>query len=135
MADQAKISMRNSTDPTYTYSHSFKLQQAILKNLDQMCVLFEVKELELEHLIESSILAYLDKRQPKKLQSAALRALENCALVDPDLVWLSMHYVIPFTSLNPTDEHLVYSTEIKQKYEYQMSKETLEGLIGVFKNL
>lgn len=134
MTDQAKQSQKASKlDTTYIYSHAFKLQYAILTNLDKMCILFEIKELELENFIEKSILMYLDKQQPKKLQQAALNALRNCSLIDPDLVWLCLHYVIPFSSVKETN--FVYSRDIKKKYEFKFSEDTLDGLLSLFTEL
>ena len=137
MNEQARQSLKTSTaDTTYVYSHAFKLQCAVLENLDQMCVLFDIKEMELETIIETSVFVYLDKRQPKKLQILALNFLRNCSLIDADLVWLTLHYIMPFACLNERNiEKLVYSYTIKQKCELQMNDETLTGLSGLFKSL
>ena len=137
MNEQARLSLKTSgADTTYVYSHAFKLQCAVLENIDQMCVLFDIKEMELEHIIETSVFVYLDKRQPKKLQILALNFLRNCSLIDADLVWLVLHYIMPFASLNARNtDKLVYSNAIKHKCELQMSEETLVCLKELFESL
>ncbi|CAF0854331.1 unnamed protein product [Brachionus calyciflorus] len=152
MREQAKVSGRSSKieggnlgDATYIYSHAFKLQCKILSNLDKMCVLFEIKEIELENLIDSCILVYLDKLQPKKLQLLALNACKSCALIDPDVVWLSLHYVLPFQNIlsnkfyldNEKDllNNLNYSSDIKLKYNFNLNEEIILSLLGLFSEI
>ena len=143
MTEQAKVSanankkgVHSIADPTYIYSHPFKLQNAVLTNLAQMAVLFEIKELELEKFIDSSILVYLDRNQPKGLQSLALDAISNCALVDSDIVYVCLHYILPFAMFNSEKEKsLNYSNSIKIKYNFQFNDEILQGLIQLFKNI
>lgn len=133
LSEQAKLSIKAShTDTTYVYSHAFKLQLAILTNLDQMSVIFEIKELELENLIESCILMYLDKRQPRKLQVAAVRAIKNCSLIDSDLIWLCLHYVMPAEDITKLTG---YSRNIKRKYEFNLSDEVRSQLTELFQSL
>lgn len=131
MQDQSKLSLKH--DSTYIYSHAFKLQTAILTNLCKLCVLFDIKELDLENLITSCLMIYLDKRQPKRLQSLAVEALEQCALIDCDCVWLCLHYLIPTTTMN--SEMMIYSHRIKLKFEYQLNSDLVERLITLFKNI
>ena len=131
LADNSKL---NDIDSTYIYSHSFKLQASILTNIDKMCILFEIKEIELENLIDSILLKYLDERQPDKLQCLALNAIKTCSLIDSDVVWLSLHYIIPFSKLE-TFNNLNYSTNIKLKYNFKIKDEILAGLIGVFRDI
>lgn len=104
-----------------------------------MCILFDIKELELENLITSSLFVYLDKRQPKKLQLLALKSIENCSLIDPDLVWLCLHYILPFASINAnlTDNQskLAYSKNVRLKADYQLSNDILDGLVLVFREI
>jgi len=143
MQEQSKISLKstkvstqsNIGDPTYIYSHAFKLQCSILANISKMCCLFDVKELELEKVLTTSIFQYLDKRQPKKLQLLALASIENCSLIDCDIVWLCMHYILPFGLINSVDSQFVYSKNIKLKYDYQFSDETLDRLVQIFRNI
>jgi TELO2-interacting protein 1 len=134
MQEQSTLSLKSTKDATYIYSHAFKLQCAILSNLDKMCILYDIKEMELENVLTTSIFSYLDKRQPKKLQLLALNSIQNCSLIDPDLVWLCLHYILPFASLNNSIK-LVHSKNIKLKSDYQFSNEILEGLIQVYRNL
>ena len=102
-----------------------------------MCILYDIKEMELENVLTTSIFSYLDKRQPKKLQLLALNSIQNCSLIDPDLVWLCLHYILPFASLNSSNNlvKLVHSKNIKLKSDYQFSNEILEGLIQIYRNL
>jgi hypothetical protein len=133
LSEQSKLSLKAShTDTTYIYSHAFKLQLAILTSLDQMSVIFEIKELELELLIESCILMYLDKRQPKKLQLAAVQAIKNCSLIDSDLVWLCLHYVMPVEAICKLNG---YSSTLRRKYEFSLNDEVTSQLTELFKNL
>ncbi len=137
MSEQANQSLRthaNRTDTTYIYSHAFKLQCAILANIDQMCVMFEMRSLDLESVIEACVLVYLDRRQPRKLQCLAVQALVNCSLIDSDLVWMCLHYVLPFGEIAGAQE-MIYSREISVKYAIEMSAETLGGLVELFKKL
>ena len=99
MRDQAKHSANCSKDATYIYSQAFKLQCAVLVNIDKICVCMDVREAQLEQLIDSIVLVYLDKRQPKRLQLLATDALRHFALIDADTVWLCHIYVLPFQSL------------------------------------
>jgi hypothetical protein len=142
MQEQSVISFRSTRgtgDPTYVYSHAFKLQSAILSSLDKICILFDIKEMELENVITTSVSVYLDKRQPKKLQLLALKSIQNYALIDPDLIWLCLHYIMPFASINAnfTDNQskLIYSKTIKQKSDYQLSNDILDGLVLLFREL
>ncbi len=149
MSDQAKVSLTKSPkggdllkseekldeiDSTYIYSHSFKLQASILSNIDKMCILFEIKEVELENLIDSIMLKYLDERQPVKLQSLALNAIKTCSLIDSDVVWLSLHYIIPFGQMENVG-NLIYSKNVKLKYSFKLRDEILADLIELFKSL
>jgi hypothetical protein len=160
MSEQAALSLKaniNSkqvglADPTYVYSHAFKLQCGIMANLDKMCVLFEIRSVELEKLIETVMFAYLDKRQPKRLQSLTLDALRKCSLIDADTVWLCMHYLMPFANahaqaqndqerrlkqqleVHSLDESF-YSSRIKSKQHshiIQLSDETIDALVELF---
>ena len=147
MSEQAKMSVKASStksnetsevtnpDTTYVYSHSFKLQASILGNIDKMCILFEIKEIELENLIDSIILKYLDEKQPNKLQRLALSALKNCAMIDADVVWLCLHYVIAFGKLDSQTNVGVYATSVKQKYHFRIRDDILFDLIQLFKSL
>lgn len=141
MSEQAKVSAKsNLNDPTYVYSHAYKLQCAILMHIDKMCVLFEIKELELESLIESVVLVYLDKKQPKKLQSLALQAVQNCSLIDSDIVWICLHYVLPFTSILYDDnfkeyKKLIPSSQIKHKYNFSFNRDILFALFEIFSKI
>jgi len=99
-----------------------------------MCVLFETRELDLENVIEACILVYLDKRQPKKLQYLAVQGLTNCSLIDSDLVWLCLHYILPFDKIECL-KGMQYSKEIQLKYAIGMSDETRDGLVQLFKQL
>ena len=143
MSDQAKLSLKskkdddsnlNDIDSTYIYSHLFKLQASILANIDKMCILFEIKETELENLIDSIILKYLDERQPVKLQYLALNAIKTCALIDADVVWLSLHYIIPFGH-SENFSNLDYSKNVKLKYSFKIKEEILVDLIEIFRCL
>ena len=151
MSDQAKLSLKskggdlkkclsvdeeklNEIDSTYIYSHSFKLQASILSNIDKMCILFEIKEVELENLIDSIILKYLDERQPVKLQLLALNAIKTCSLIDSDVVWLSLHYIIPFGQMENAS-NLIYSKNVKLKYSFKLRDDILADLIELFKSL
>lgn len=131
MKQQAKISLNSIiNDSTYIYSHAFKLQESILTNIDKMCILLDIKEVELEAVINDIILTHLDKRQPKKLQRLAVDSVKNCSLIDPDIVWLSLHYIIPFNNLD-----IEHSSFIKSKYNIQLSDELLIDVTNIYKNL
>lgn len=146
MSEQAKLSAAHHKDATYVYSHSFKLQCAILDNIDKLCIVLDLKQIELEMCIESTVLGYLDHKQPRKIQLLALNALKNCALIDADVVWLCLHYVIPFNTLRniePTEEnnnqrtnwtHLKsYSSPIRLKFpSQQITNEILFSLLDLF---
>jgi hypothetical protein len=154
MSEQANLSLKHSkatvssltdangtneiANETYVYSHAFKLQCSILRNVDKMSVLFEFKGVELEEIIDSIILRYLDKRQPKKLQLLAIEALKNCALIDSDVVWLCLHYILPFSSIKFEEQqhnsfHFKYSTFIKMKYpNIQINKDVQDELLKLF---
>ena len=152
MSEQAKLSSKASNlkaikaqnfgenskitdnDATYVYSHLFKLQTAILAYIDKMCILLEIKEIELENVIDSIILKYLDERQPRKLQMLAVSALKNCSLIDSDVVWLSLHYVIPFGRLDNI-EGLSFSKNVKLRYDFKLKEEILMELIELFKSI
>ncbi|RNA26019.1 TELO2-interacting 1 -like protein [Brachionus plicatilis] len=148
MRDQSVVSARstkvegsNVGDATYVYSHAFKLQSSILANLDKMCILFEIKDLELETLVDSCVLVYLDSMQPRKLQYSALEACKNCALIDADVVWLSLHYVIPFKKILSQElaqsflEKLDYSSGIKPKYNFSLNQDILYSLLSIFSEI
>lgn len=97
MREQSKQSISSATrNPTYVYSAAFKLQCTVLANIDKICVVIQITQLELELVLDAIVFTCLDRRQPKRLQSLALNALRHCALVDPDVVWLSLLRVIPF---------------------------------------
>ena len=104
-----------------------------------MCILFEIRDLELENLIDSCILVYLDSLQPKKLQDLALEACQSCALIDADVVWLSLHYVLSFK--NYFDQKsaqyftLDFSYEIKAKYNFSINQDILLSLLRLFNEI
>jgi len=145
MIEQANQSLKhsktnmNSTNEipneTYVYSHAFKLQCSILSNVDKMSVLLELKGVELEQIIDSVVLRYLDKRQPKKLQFLATEALKNCSLIDSDVVWLCLHYILQFSSIKYDEQSsdFEYSTFIKTKYpNMQLDKDVQNELFKIF---
>ena len=137
MHDQAKSSLNH--DSTYIYTNIFKLQASILTNVDKMCILFDVKELDLEFIIEMIVLSYLDKRQPKKLLSLAIESLRNLSLIDSDVVWLSLHYVLPFKEHAIRDGQEMkrkFSRFIKKKkLNIQFNDETLKSLFTLFNSI
>lgn len=135
MTEQSKQSAKGD-NPTYIYTQIFKLQCAVLINMDKLCVIMDIKEMELESLLEAIVLPYLDKRQPKRLQSLSVDSLQNYALIDPDTVWLSLHYVIPnsrseIENINIFKENYIKS--IKPKFNFQLADEVLIRLIDIFK--
>ena len=147
MSEQAKISLKSSKtasdsssaqtpgDPTYIYSHAFKLQYSILCNIDKMCILFDIKELELENVIESILVSCLDRRQPKRLQIQAASSIKNCALIDSDIVWLCLHYVLPFNQLESTNS-VEYSKFVRLRFSnIQFSDEIFLDLVDFFSTL
>ena len=85
-------------------------------------------------MIDSIILKYLDERQPVKLQLLALNAIKNCSLIDSDVVWLSLHYIIPFGHMENVS-NLIYSKNVKLKYSFKIRDEILEDLVELFKSL
>lgn len=131
MKQQSKISLNFSiNDPTYVYSQAYKLQTSILTNIDKMCILLDIKEIELEVVINDIVLTHLDKRQPKKLQILAVDSIKNCSLIDPDIIWLCLHYVLPFNNVD-----IKHSSFIKPKYTIQYNDEIFFDITNVFKNL
>jgi hypothetical protein len=133
MYEQSKLSMNH--DSTYVYTQVYKLQTSILTNIDKMCILYEIKDMDLEFLIEMVILNHLDKRQPKKLQNLALEALKNVSHIDSDIVWLVLHYILPFDEADKKD--LAHSKFIKKKNttNIYLSDEILESLFDIFKSI
>lgn len=139
---QSSNSVSKIKNPTYVYSQVFKLQCAVLANIDKICVVVEIKQIELENVIDSIVLTCLDKRQPKRLQSLAVEAMKNCALVDPDTVWLCLLYVIPFRSIresHPSEAErieMVYKQAdmrgFNTKMNIELSDEVLSSLIDLF---
>ena len=139
MLEQAKSSLTH--DSTYIYTQIFKLQSSILTNIDKMCILFDVKEMDLEFIVETMVLSYLDKRQPKKLQSLAVEVLRNLSLIDSDIVWLCLHYVLPFESRQSyvgEDDNFKYSKFVpnrKNNFNLQFSDDVLKSLFELFRNI
>jgi hypothetical protein len=135
MREQAKLSAKSfdNADSTYIYTQAFKLQSTILSHIDKWSILFDIKQIELEHLIEATIIPYLNVKQPKKLQSQAVTALVNCSLLDADIVWLCLHYIIQFSS--KSGEKLVYSTNIKLKYNFELNANVEKDLVDLFIHL
>jgi hypothetical protein len=135
MSEQAKLSgqLTSSDSAAYVYSHAFKLQASILSNIAQMSIFLEIKETQLEILIDSIILKYLDERQPIKLQKLAMSAIRNCALIDADVLWLCLHYVMPFGKIGGSN--LDFSTSVKLKYDFKVNDDMLLDLIGLYSQL
>ena len=94
MQNQARLSAA-SRDPTYVYSAPFKLQRAVVANVAKLAVLLDVRGLELEQAVCSMLLPLLHAGQPAQLQLLSVQALGQCALIDPDVVWLALNYVLP----------------------------------------
>ncbi len=127
----------NIGDSTYIYSHAFKLQCSILANIDKICILLDIKELELEDLISDVILTHLDKRQPKKLQQLAVSSLRNCALIDANIVWLCLHYTLPSNSIAGSDSDQAKPPPfIKTKFtSMQFNQDVLIDLTDIFNTI
>jgi hypothetical protein len=143
MYEQSRLSM--SHDSTYIYTNVFKLQVSILTNIDKMCILFDIKELDLEFIVERMILNHLDRRQPKRLQLLAVDALKNISFIDADIVWMCLHYTLPFeqyskfSNADQTDLEEIrpdYSMFIKnKKLNIQFSDDILQSLFSLLKSL
>ena len=140
MHEQSKLS--SNQDAAYVYTQVFKLQVSILTNVDKMCILFEIKDLDLECIIETIVLNHLDKRQPKKLQMLAVDALQNMSLIDSDIVWLCLHYILPVEELGSDrgqkEASLSYSKFIKRKKNFsniQFSDEILRLLFDLLQSI
>ena len=100
-----------------------------------MCILFDIKELELENVIESILVSCLDRRQPKRLQIQAASSIKNCALIDSDIVWLCLHYVLPFNQLESTNS-VEYSKFVRLRFSnIQLSEEIFLDLVDFFSTL
>jgi hypothetical protein len=142
MFEQSRLSMNH--DQTYIYTNIFKLQVSILTNIDKMCILFDIKDLDLEFIVERMILNHLDRRQPKRLQLLAVDALRNMALIDSDIVWMCLHFVLPFEEFSRFCKDQSDSDEIKPNYSMfiknkklniQLSDETLHSLSSLMQTL
>jgi hypothetical protein len=137
MFEQAKQSLKYLSDSTYIYSQAHKLQCAILNNLDKMCVLFEIKELELEIFIVNSLLPYLDHRQPKRLQQLALTSLRSFSYIDSDVVWICLHYATAnnnrSSQIKSNNNGSRLSNNITQ--QLQLSTDTLNQLTDLINQL
>lgn len=148
MSEQQTLWQRQrqqSNPTTYVYSQAFKLQCAVLANIDKICVVVEIKQSELEAVIDAIVLECLDKRQPKRLQALACEAMRNCALIDPDIVWLCLFYVVPFRSLAAQwTQHAERAEQafsaagmriINPKRNIELSDETLSTLLDLFNSI
>jgi hypothetical protein len=142
----ASFNHKQRNDTTYTFTNEFKMQCEVLMRIHDMCIFMDIKQYALESVIENILLGYLDRHQPARLQELALRSLEVFAKFDPDLVWLCLHYIIPFGNLKdhilkPTDEvfslieSLAYTDKIGLKFNLAFEQPILVSLLKVFAGL
>jgi hypothetical protein len=129
MFEQARASA--GQDATYAYTSVFKLQAAVLMHIDKMCILFDVKELDLEFVVERIVLGYLDRKQPRRLQALAVEGLRNLALIDPDVVWVCLHYVLPQFEGEENRSKFIKN----KKLGVVLSDETVQSLNGILKGI
>jgi len=111
---ELSLNYKQRNDTTYIYSQGFKLQATALAELHSICIAIEIQQVELEQLLLSVYLPYLDKRQPVKLQELAVEALRCFAQYSPDVVWLCAHY-IPKPSSSLAIQTGIFSSDIRFK--------------------
>lgn len=108
------LNQTNKIDPVDMYTQSFKFQQALLSTIDKWCILFDIKECDLEYVIETCVCFYLDKRQPSQLQHLATEAIRNMANIDPDIVWLSINYLIRSSNTSIKLKHSLATVQLAE---------------------
>lgn len=150
MREQCKQSLVSSSSAatTYVYSQAFKLQCAVLANIDKICVVVEIKQMELEWVLDSIVVPCLDKRQPKRLQALAVDAMRTCAYVDADTVWLVLLCLLPFRTAQMRDVYVSECERGEQMYKLagmsmftskmanlQLTDEVLASLVSLFNDI